>query len=113
MRLRLSLSRLSNVVRRLEQRGWMQRSPDPDNGHYTIVRLTDAGYDKVVSAAPTLVRAVRRFALDGLTATDQRALVRVAAKLSVRPWTRRRTDEGLRTSSGACARSAPGIDGLS
>src|SRR3954454_17327288 len=47
-----SLSRLSNVVKRLEQRGWMHRSPDPDDGRYTVASLTDGGLSTVVAAAP-------------------------------------------------------------
>ena len=80
-----SLSRLSNVVKRFEQRGWMERSPDPDDGRYTIAHLTDAGYDVVVAAAPSHVRAVRQVALDRLNAADQQALARIAEKLRVRP----------------------------
>ncbi|MEU5023756.1 MarR family winged helix-turn-helix transcriptional regulator [Streptomyces milbemycinicus] len=80
-----SLSRLSNVVKRFEQRGWVERSPDPDDGRFTIATLTDAGYEVVVAAAPTHVRAVRQLVLDPLTAADQRALARIAAKLRTRP----------------------------
>ena len=80
-----SLSRLSNVVTRFERRGWVQRSPDPDDGRYTVAALTDAGYEVVVAAAPTHVRAVRECVLDPLDAEDQRALARIAAKLRVRP----------------------------
>lgn len=80
-----SLSRLSNVVKRFERRGWVTRSPDPDDGRYTIAALTDLGYDIVVTAAPTHVRTVRQIVLDPLTAADQRALTRIAAKLRVRP----------------------------
>lgn len=78
-----SLSRLSNVVKRFEQRGWMVRSPDPDDGRYTIASLTDEGYEVVVAAAPTHLRTVRQFVLDPLTATDRQALTRIAAKLCV------------------------------
>jgi len=77
-----SLSRLSNVVKRFEQRGWVERSPDPDDGRYTIAALTDAGYEVVVAAAPTHVRTVRHFVLDRLTAADQQAVARIAAKLA-------------------------------
>ncbi|WP_433273608.1 MarR family winged helix-turn-helix transcriptional regulator [Actinosynnema sp. CS-041913] len=80
-----SLSRLSNVVKRFEQRGWVERSPDPDDGRYTVAALTDAGYDVVAAAAPIHVRSVRQTVLDPLTAADQRALARIAAKLRVRP----------------------------
>lgn len=80
-----SLSRLSNVVKRFEQRGWVTRSPDPDDGRYTLAELTDAGYRLVVAAAPLHVRAVRDLVLDPLTTTDRQALARIAAKLRVRP----------------------------
>jgi DNA-binding MarR family transcriptional regulator len=80
-----SLSRLSNVVKRFEQRGWVVRSPDPDDGRYTLAALTDAGYAVVVDAAPVHLRAVRQLVLDPLTATDQKALARIAAKLRMRP----------------------------
>ncbi|MEA5357942.1 MarR family transcriptional regulator [Amycolatopsis sp., V23-08] len=80
-----SLSRLSNVVKRFEQRGWVERSPDPDDGRYTLAALTDAGYEVVVAAAPTHVRAVRQLVLDPLTEADQQALARIAEKLRVRP----------------------------
>jgi DNA-binding MarR family transcriptional regulator len=80
-----SLSRLSNVVKRFEARGWVERYPDPDDGRFTIAALTDAGYEVVVAAAPTHVHAVRRLVLDPLTASDQRALARIAAKLRTRP----------------------------
>jgi DNA-binding MarR family transcriptional regulator len=80
-----SLSRLSNVVKRFEQRGWMTRSPDPDDGRYTIAALTDAGHRLVVRAAPIHLRAVRELVLDPLTATDIQALTRIAAKMRVVP----------------------------
>lgn len=78
-----SLSRLSNVVKRFEQRGWVVRSPDPDDGRYTVAFLTDEGYEVVEAAAPTHVRTVRQCVLDPLSATDRQALTRIAAKLSV------------------------------
>ncbi|UMP05382.1 MarR family winged helix-turn-helix transcriptional regulator [Amycolatopsis sp. EV170708-02-1] len=80
-----SLSRLSNVVKRFEQRGWVERTPDPADGRYTLAVLTDDGYDVVAAAAPTHVRSVRELVLDPLTAEDQRALARIAAKLRTRP----------------------------
>lgn len=80
-----SLSRLSNVVKRFEQRGWVTRSPDPTDGRYTLAELTDAGYRLVVVAAPIHMRAVREFVLDPLTASEQQALARIAAKLRIRP----------------------------
>lgn len=80
-----SLSRLSNVVKRFEQRGWMTRSPDPDDGRYTIAHLTAVGYRLVVQAAPIHMRAVREIVLDPLSEADQRALTRIASKLRAVP----------------------------
>lgn len=62
-----SMSRLSNVVKRLEHRGFVRREPDPTNGRYTLAILTEPGWEKVVEAAPGHVRAVRRYVLDPLT----------------------------------------------
>src|SRR5438876_12263439 len=42
-----SLSRLSQVVSRLEQRGWVRRTQDPTDGRYTLAILTDDGWEKV------------------------------------------------------------------
>lgn len=80
-----SLSRLSNVVKRFEQRGWVTRSPDPSDGRYTLVALTADGFAVVVAAAPTHVRAVRQCVLDPLDDDDQRALAVIAQKLRARP----------------------------
>lgn len=79
-----SLSRLSNVVKRFEQRGWMLRYPDPNDGRYTIAELTDVGHRLVVEAAPIHVRSVRELVLDRLSAADQRALTHIAATLRIR-----------------------------
>lgn len=67
-----SLSRLSNVIRKLEARGWVTRIPDPDDGRSTFGVLTEAGYAQVVAAAPGHVREVRRLAFDPLSATQLR-----------------------------------------
>ncbi|MGW2169634.1 MarR family winged helix-turn-helix transcriptional regulator [Streptomyces sp. NPDC001705] len=80
-----SLSRLSNVVKRCEQRGWIVRTPDPADGRYTLAELTDTGVDTVHQAAPTHLRSVRRVVLDSLNTTDQKALARIAQKLRIVP----------------------------
>src|SRR5690606_27087016 len=38
-----SLSRLSRAVSRLERKGWVRRSPDPNDGRSTLAALTDEG----------------------------------------------------------------------
>ncbi|GIJ38260.1 MarR family transcriptional regulator [Micromonospora andamanensis] len=77
-----SLSRLSNVVTRLERRGLLRREPDPDNPRYNRAALTEAGWDLVVAAAPGHVAAVRRFVIDGLTEEQVTALREVAGRVT-------------------------------
>src|ERR1700735_2637058 len=45
-----SLPRLSQVVARLEKRGWVRRTPDPADGRYTLAILTNAGLAKLEGA---------------------------------------------------------------
>ncbi len=77
-----SLSRLSNVVKRLEQRGLLRRAPDPESPRYTMATLTDAGWDLVVAAAPGHVAAVRDYVIDGLTASQIDVLREVACHVT-------------------------------
>lgn len=69
-----SLSRLSNVVKRLEQRELVRRAPDPSNGRYTNAFLTETGWECVVRAAPGHVHAVRQLVFDPLSAEQVEAL---------------------------------------
>lgn len=62
-----TLPRLSHVVRRLEDRGLVERYPCPEDGRATNARLTPAGWDAVVAAAPGHVDTVRHNVLDPLT----------------------------------------------
>jgi len=79
-----SLSRLSNVVKRLEQRDLVRRVPDPTNGRYTNAVLTDAGWECVVQAAPGHVNAVRQFIFDPLTTAQVQALREVGGLIADR-----------------------------
>lgn len=63
-----TLPRLSHVVRRLEERGLVERVPCPQDGRATNAHLTAAGWEAVVAAAPGHVEEVRMRALDGLDA---------------------------------------------
>jgi DNA-binding MarR family transcriptional regulator len=69
-----SLARLSQVVGRLEKRGWIRRTPDPDDGRYTLATLTAEGWNKVVATAPGHVEAVRQYVFDALTKAQLRQL---------------------------------------
>ena len=77
-----SLPRLSQVVARLEQRGWMRRTPDPADGRYTLAILTDQGRAKVAQAAPGHVQEVRRLVLDPLTSTQTRQLGEISRRIT-------------------------------
>ena len=76
-----SLPRLSQVVARLEQRGWVRRTPDPADGRYTLAILTDQGRAKVTEAAPGHVQEVRRLVFDPLTKTQSRQLREISRRI--------------------------------
>lgn len=61
-----SQSRLSNVVKRLEQRGLVRRESTPGNGRHINAILTDEGLKVVQDAAPGHVAAVRHYIFDAL-----------------------------------------------
>ncbi|MEV4363667.1 MarR family winged helix-turn-helix transcriptional regulator [Nonomuraea sp. NPDC049625] len=77
-----SLSRLSHVVNRLEKRGWVRRTPDPDDGRYTLAILTGEGWEKVVETAPGHVEAVRGFVFDPLTKAQIRQLREIGRRIT-------------------------------
>lgn len=62
-----SLPRLSHVVRRLEDRGLVRRSPCPSDRRATNATLTEEGWAVVQAAAPGHVRTVRENVIDPLT----------------------------------------------
>jgi len=76
-----SLPRLSQVVSRLEKRGWVRRAPDPTDGRYTLATLTEDGWVKVVATAPGHVEAVRQFVFDPLTKPQQRQLREIGRRI--------------------------------
>jgi DNA-binding MarR family transcriptional regulator len=76
-----SLPRLSQVVARLEQRGWVRRTPDPADGRYTLAILTDEGQAKVTEAAPGHVEEVRRLVFEPLTKAQSRQLREIGRRI--------------------------------
>jgi len=79
-----TLPRLSHVVRRLEDRGLVERFPCLEDGRATNARLTEAGWDVVVAAAPGHVTTVRRNVLDPLTDQQVGQLREIADALLTR-----------------------------
>jgi DNA-binding MarR family transcriptional regulator len=62
-----SLPRLSHVVKRLEDRGLVKRTPCPTDRRATNAALTEDGWAVVQDAAPGHVRTVRENVIDPLT----------------------------------------------
>lgn len=75
-----SRSRVTHAVRRLEERGLVNRESCVIDGRGINAILTDAGYAVLVAAAPNHVRSVRRHLVDVLT-PDQLAVLGEAMEL--------------------------------
>ena len=80
-----SLSRLSHVVARLESQGYVHRERDPEDGRVQIAVLTDAGYAKIVAAAPGHVETVQNLVFDRLTTAQVRQLTKLCDALLEAP----------------------------
>ena len=78
LRTNATLPRLSHVVRRLEERGLVERFPCPEDGRATNARLTKAGWAKVVDTAPGHVATVRENIIDALTPKQVAQLAEIA-----------------------------------
>jgi len=76
----MSSGGMTNRIDRLQQAGWVERRPNPEDGRGTLVALTKAGFaliDEVVGAHVANQRAV----LSVLTQTEQRQLAKLLGKL--------------------------------
>ncbi|MBB5157934.1 MarR family winged helix-turn-helix transcriptional regulator [Saccharopolyspora phatthalungensis] len=69
-----SPSRVSHVVARLEQQGWVRRHRACSDGRGYVAELTDTGYEKLVASAPGHVDKVRQLIFDGLSEAQVRQL---------------------------------------
>ncbi|AUM17019.1 MarR family winged helix-turn-helix transcriptional regulator [Rhodococcus ruber] len=75
-----SLSRLSHVVTKLENAGWVRRQSVPGTrGSYAV--LTDAGMTKLVEAAPGHVATVQALVFRGLDDEQVAALTELSTAL--------------------------------
>jgi len=79
-----TLPRLSHVVRRLSDRGLVERFPCPEDGRATNARLTEAGWAKVEAAAPGHVAQVRELVFDALTPEQVSQLAAIAGAVMTR-----------------------------
>lgn len=73
-----TLPRLSHVIRRLEERGLVERIPCPQDARATDARLTPVGWETVRDAAPGHVANVRAHVIDALDAGQVGALAEIA-----------------------------------
>ncbi len=80
-----SLSRLSHVVARLEEKGWLRRERDRGDGRVQIAVLTDEGFDKVAQTAPGHAETVQQLIFDRLTPAQARQLGKLAEALLKSP----------------------------
>ena len=76
-----SLSRLSQVVSRLEKRGWITRRHDPTDRRTTLAQLTEAGWEKVVATAPGHAAQARRSVMDVLSKAQIRQLTQINERI--------------------------------
>ncbi|UOQ58473.1 MarR family transcriptional regulator [Leucobacter allii] len=75
-------SRLSRAMSRLEAKGWVRRSPDPDDGRSIRGELTEAGREMVAGSTPGHHALVRRLVFDSLTAAQLRQLSTISRRIS-------------------------------
>ena len=79
-----TLPRLSHVVSRLEDRGYLTRAPCSEDRRATNAILSEAGWQKVVATAPGHVGTVRDLVFANLNAADVADLERIMAKIQGR-----------------------------
>ena len=64
---KITRSRLSHAIARLEKNGWVRREDCPDDKRGQFAVLTDEGYEVLRQTAPGHVEAVRQAVFDRLT----------------------------------------------
>ncbi|MFF0082450.1 MarR family winged helix-turn-helix transcriptional regulator [Streptomyces canus] len=74
MKAKITRSRLSHAIARLERNGWVRREDCPDDKRGQFAVLTDPGLEMLRGAAPGHVRAVRAALFDRLTPEQQKSL---------------------------------------
>lgn len=79
-----TLPRLSHVVRRLEQRGLVERFPCPEDRRATNARITPEGMALLDAAAPGHHDTVRSTVLDALSAEQLDQLYAIAGSMLAR-----------------------------
>ncbi|WP_330305194.1 MULTISPECIES: MarR family transcriptional regulator [unclassified Streptomyces] len=73
MSAKITRSRLSHAIARLEKNGWVRREDCPSDKRGQFAVLTDDGYEVLRRTAPGHVTAVRQALFDRLTTDQQKA----------------------------------------
>jgi len=79
-----TLPRLSHVVTRLVNRGFVERIPCPQDKRATNAHLTDAGWQHIQASAPGHVAAVRTLVINSLSAAQIEQLRDICASILAR-----------------------------
>lgn len=81
-RLLISSGGITGRIDRLEKRGLLCRSPDPEDRRSILVELTESGQDLIEKAGQTHFRIMERMA-EGLTSEERERLAGLLRKLLV------------------------------
>jgi len=77
----INKSSLSRIIDRLEDAGYVERAPSPDDARGQVAVLQRRGVEAWRAATPTYLRGVQREFASHLTESDVVALARVFAKV--------------------------------
>lgn len=80
-----SRSRLSHHTTRMQERGLIDRGPDPDDARGCILRLSTEGTIVLEAAAPAHVASVRARFINHLTADELVTLERISTRIAELP----------------------------
>ena len=84
-------SRLSLHTTRMQQRGLIERAPDPDDARGCILKLSGKGLCRLRAAAPSHLASVRACFIDVLTSAELATLDRISTRIAGLPeWGLRR-----------------------
>ncbi|MEV6112601.1 MarR family transcriptional regulator [Streptomyces sp. NPDC052109] len=81
-RMGISTSRLSHLVDRAREHGWVERAPDPVERRIVLARLTEAGKDALQAATPLQLACVRSRFLDRLSPAQLEQLREISETLT-------------------------------
>lgn len=76
-----STSRLAHQLKRMEERGLVERTGVDGDGRGAVIALTEKGRSALTNAARPHVASVRRHLVDLLSAAEIRSLDRIAGKV--------------------------------